>query len=42
MYVRLESPTYICGACASDLAGDTWIDLSCGWCPVVPIIEACK
>ena len=30
------------GACASDLAGDTWIDLSCGWYPPVPIIEACK
>ena len=30
------------GACASDLAGDFWIDLSCGWCPAVPIVEPCK
>ncbi len=30
------------GACASDLATDFCLDLSCGWCTPVHIVKSCK
>lgn len=30
------------GAVASDLTGDVFLDLSCGWYPGVPFVERCK
>lgn len=30
------------GAVASDLTGDIFLDLSCGWYPAVPFVNACR
>jgi hypothetical protein len=30
------------GAVASDLVGDVFLDLSCGWYPAVPFVDPCK
>jgi hypothetical protein len=30
------------GACPSDLSGDVFLDLSCGWSPAVRFVDPCK